>query len=65
MGKKNQKFRVPIGLSADSNHEFRILDFGSFSIRYIYIFWIFRPCGIETKVFHHTQPLRVIHSLSF
>jgi hypothetical protein len=31
----------------------------------IYIFSIFRPCGIETKVFHHTQPFRVIHSLSF
>ena len=35
-----------------------------FNSVYIFIF-IFRPCGIETKVFCNIPPLKVIQSLSF
>ena len=32
---------------------------------FVYILYVLRPSGIETKVFQHTQPLKVIHRLSF
>jgi hypothetical protein len=53
---KKNKIRGPVGLSADSNHESRILDFGSFSILYIYFFGFLDLVTLKPKFFTIPNP---------